>query len=85
LLIVLDSNIICSNFYMEGPSFEVAQRVGTIVLGQIVVDEVCNKFKEKEANAGDGLKVHPGLRFYFKYILPLIIAFIVCYGIISYF
>ena len=31
---------------MEGPSFEVAQRVGTIVLGQIVVDEVCNKFKE---------------------------------------
>ena len=39
----------------------------------------------KEANAGDGLKVHPGLRFYFKYILPLIIAFIVCYGIISYF
>ncbi len=23
-----------------------AQRVGTIVLGQIVVDEVCNKFKE---------------------------------------
>ena len=46
MLIVLDSNIICSNFYMEGPSFEVAQRVGTIVLGQIVVDEVCNKFKE---------------------------------------
>ena len=39
----------------------------------------------KEANAGEGLKVHPGLRFYFKYILPLIIAFIVCYGIISYF
>ena len=39
----------------------------------------------KEANAGEGLKVHPALRFYFKYILPLIIAFIVCYGIISYF
>ena len=39
----------------------------------------------EEANTGDGLKVHPGLRFYFKYILPLIIAFIVCYGIISYF
>jgi hypothetical protein len=31
---------------MKGPSFEVAQRVGTIVLGQIVVDEVCNKYKE---------------------------------------
>ena len=39
----------------------------------------------KEVNTGDGLKVHPGLRLYFKYILPLIIAFIVCYGIISYF
>ena len=39
----------------------------------------------EEANTGEGLKVHPGLRFYFKYILPLIIAFIVCYGIVSYF
>lgn len=46
MLIILDSNIICSNFHMKGPSFEVAQRVGTIVLGQIVVDEVCNKYKE---------------------------------------
>ena len=44
--IFLDSNIICSNYFMKGPSFEVAQRVGTIVLGQIVVDEVCNKYKE---------------------------------------
>ncbi len=31
---------------MKNPSFEVAQKVGTIVLGQIVVDEVCNKYKE---------------------------------------
>lgn len=44
--IYLDSNIVCSNYYMTGPSFEVAQKVGTIVFGQIVVDEVCNKFKE---------------------------------------
>ena len=47
MLIFLDSNIICANFYMNGPSFEVAQKVGTIILGQIVVDEVCNKFKER--------------------------------------
>ncbi len=46
MLIFIDSNILCSNYHMKGPSFEVAQRVGTIVLGQIVVDEVCNKFKE---------------------------------------
>lgn len=46
MLLFLDSNIICSNYYMAGPSFEVAKRVGTIVLGQIVVDEVCNKYKE---------------------------------------
>lgn len=46
MLIFIDSNVICSNFHMKGPSFEVAQRVGTIVLGQIVVDEVCNKYKE---------------------------------------
>ncbi len=46
MLIFLDSNIICSNYYMTGPFFEVAKKVGTIVLGQIVVDEVGNKFKE---------------------------------------
>lgn len=42
----LDSNIICSDYKMKSPSFEVAQKVGTIVLGQIVVDEVCNKYRE---------------------------------------
>lgn len=46
MLIFLDSNIICSDYKMKSPSFEVAQRVGTIVLGQIVVDEVCNKYRE---------------------------------------
>ncbi len=37
---------ICSNFYMRGPSFGIAKSVGTIVLGQIVIDEVCNKYQE---------------------------------------
>ena len=46
MLIFLDSNIICSDFKMKSPSFEVVQKVGTIVLGQIVVDEVCNKYRE---------------------------------------
>lgn len=35
MLIFLDSNIICSNYYMGGLSFEVAQRVGTIVLDKL--------------------------------------------------
>lgn len=36
MLIFLDSNIICADYKMKSPSFEVAQKVGTIVLGQIV-------------------------------------------------
>ena len=43
MLIFLDSNIICADYKMKSPSFEVAQKVGTIVLGQIVVDEVCKQ------------------------------------------
>ncbi|MCR5731366.1 MAG: sodium-dependent transporter [Sphaerochaetaceae bacterium] len=39
----------------------------------------------KEANEGEGLKINPALKFYFKYILPLIICFLVVYGIITYF
>lgn len=46
MIIFLDSNILCSNFYMRGPSFEIIKSVGTVVLGQIVVDEVCNKYRE---------------------------------------
>ena len=32
---------------MNGPSFEIMKKISTIVLGQIVVDEVCNKYREK--------------------------------------
>jgi NSS family neurotransmitter:Na+ symporter len=39
----------------------------------------------EEANTGDGLKVSPKLKFYFKYILPAIIAFLVVYGLVTYF
>ena len=46
MLVFLDSNIICADYKMKSPSFEVAQKVGTIVLGQIVVDEVRNKYRE---------------------------------------
>jgi NSS family neurotransmitter:Na+ symporter len=38
-----------------------------------------------EVNAGDGLKVPKKLKFYFKYILPAIIGFLVVYGLVTYF
>ena len=39
----------------------------------------------KEANTGEGLKISPALKCYFKYILPLIIGFLVTYGLVTYF
>ena len=39
----------------------------------------------KEANTGEGLKISPALKFYFKYILPLIIGFLVTYELVTYF
>ena len=46
MLIFLDSNILCSNYFLNGPSFEVMRKVGTIVICEIVYDEVCNKYHE---------------------------------------
>lgn len=39
----------------------------------------------KEANTGEGLKVPRGLLWYFKYVLPVIVGFLVVYGIITFF
>ncbi len=39
----------------------------------------------KEVNAGEGLKISPKLKFYFKYILPLFTGFLVVYGLVTYF
>lgn len=39
----------------------------------------------KEANIGEGLKVPVKLSWYFKYVLPLLVGFLVFYGIITYF
>lgn len=46
MLIYLDSSIICSNFFMQGPTFDLMKKIGTIVISQIVFDEVCNKYRE---------------------------------------
>lgn len=47
MIIFIDSNILCSDYYMKNYKFELINRVGTIVLGEIVIDEVCNKYKEQ--------------------------------------
>lgn len=39
----------------------------------------------EEVNAGTGLKLSRKMRFYFKYILPFVIGFLVTYGLITYF
>lgn len=39
----------------------------------------------EEVNAGKGLKITPKLKFYFKYILPVIVCFLAVYGVVSYF
>ena len=39
----------------------------------------------KEVNIGEGVKVPRGLRFYFQFILPLLIGFLVIYGLVTYF
>ena len=59
MLIYIDSSVLCANFYMKGPSFEIMKKVGTIVLSQIVYDEVVNKFKEKLLEGQR--KIHNGI------------------------
>ncbi len=39
----------------------------------------------EEVNSGSGLKVSKKLSWYFKYVLPVIIGFLVVYGLITYF
>lgn len=46
MLIFLDSSILCSDFYMKNAYFCGIKKIGTIVLGQIVVDETVNKYRE---------------------------------------
>lgn len=39
----------------------------------------------KEVNEGEGLRVPAKLRWYFRYVLPCIVGFLVIYGIVTYF
>lgn len=46
MLVFLDSNILCTDFYMRGTYFDLLKRASSIVLSEIVIDEVKNKHKE---------------------------------------
>jgi NSS family neurotransmitter:Na+ symporter len=58
--------------------------------GSLIMVLFCNykfgwgfdKFKE-EANTGKGLKVANWMKYYFRYVLPIIIGVILVYGIIT--
>ncbi|MBQ3797133.1 MAG: sodium-dependent transporter [Butyrivibrio sp.] len=39
----------------------------------------------EEVNSGNGIKINPALKWYFKIVLPLILAFIAIYGLWGYF
>ena len=56
MLIFIDSNILCSNYRMKGPSFEVAQRVGTI-------DSLSNCKKDKNRISMNALTIPIGSSF----------------------
>ena len=64
MLIFLDSSILCSDFYMKNAYFCGIKKIGTIVLGQIVVDETVNKYREMLSDIP-----HTDLYVFFQYFL----------------
>lgn len=46
MLVFLDSSILCTDYYMRGTYFDLLKRASTIVLSDIVIDEVKNKHQE---------------------------------------
>lgn len=65
MIVILDSTEICANFYLESPAFKLlcdaARSAGvTVVVPQVVFDEVVNKFREQIEEAST--KVQGSLR-----------------------
>lgn len=46
MLVYIDSSILCTDYYMRGAYFELLKNESTIVLSEIVIDEVKNKHRE---------------------------------------
>ena len=47
MFLFIDSSVLCSDFFMKGISFSLIERAGfSIILSEIVVSEVKNKYRE---------------------------------------
>ena len=55
VLVILDSNILCRDFYMQGTQSQMLLQFGKIVVPEIVYDEVLNKHCEKLMECRDNL------------------------------
>lgn len=56
MLVFLDTNILYNDFYMKNIQFELIRKVGTIVLGEIIIDEACKKYRERLIESYNALK-----------------------------
>lgn len=56
MLIFIDTNILYNDFYMKNVQFELIRKVGTIVLGEIIIDEACKKYRERLIESYNALK-----------------------------
>ena len=52
LIIVLDTNIFCRDFYARGTQMQLLLKMGNIIVPEIVFDETLNKHSEKIREAG---------------------------------
>ena len=52
LIIVLDTNIFCRDFYARGTQMQLLLKMGNIIVPEIVFDETLNKHREKIRDAG---------------------------------
>lgn len=55
LIIVLDTNIFCRDFYAKGTQLQLLLKMGNIIVPEIVVDETLNKHKEKLRESGNAV------------------------------
>jgi len=55
LIIVLDTNILCKDFYMQGAQLSLLRQLGGIVIPEIVFDEILNKHREVVEKNGNEL------------------------------
>lgn len=56
MLVFIDTNILYNDFYMKKIQFELISKVGTIVLGEVVIDEACKKYRERLIESYNALK-----------------------------